>query len=206
MTMPAPGEQSPQATGDEVGVVIEAVSLLDRSRQNYFDACADFAQKPKPKTFYLVTQSLEHYADTFDLLVNVLPEEGSLDEYGRALGHLHTFEDNNRVSFLNALLGKDILKPASLEFVDETDGELKIAYTPEQLSVLKAKASQLIKDLFRAGLEKDTGDFAEEVSESAPAKKIDRREAVLKHALDVGKIAAGTVLGIMASKMLREKY
>lgn len=206
MTMPFPGEQLPEPTGEDVGEAIEAVSLLDRSRQDYFDACADFAQKPKPKTFNLITQSLEHYTDTFDFLVKVLPEEGTPREYGSALGHLHTFEDNNRVSFLNALLGKDILKPASIEFDEETDGELNTTYTPEQLTMMKTNTSLLIRDLFRACLVKDTGDFAEEVSESAPAKKMDRREAVLRHALDVGKIAAGTVLGIMASRALREKY
>lgn len=205
MTLPAPGEQLPEPPHNEFGEAIEAISLLDRGRQNYFDACAEFAQDQKPATFGDVTTSLEDYADAFDLTLHTLTTEGSLEEYGRTLGHLHIHQDNNRVQYLNALLGRDFLEAAILDLEGVLDDDdAAIPYTTEEIGSLKKQILIQIGELFKDGLIEDTNRFALEVSGSDHAKKLDRKGTILKHALDIGKITVGTALGIWAARFLRE--
>lgn len=194
MTVPAAEEPSGYIPEFEYGLAMESISLLDCSRQAYFDACANYAAHPVNKNFNAIELTAELHSDAFQTALTSVMEDTPLPEFTRVLCHLLSQQDATRVDYLNAVLGKDSLVKMDNNFEYPTDDEWEIA----QQDTYKVAYLKSFREFFDSGISKDTEKFLEEVAATKPARKMELYTALRHHALDVGKIALGTALGIWA--------
>jgi hypothetical protein len=184
----------------EYGTAIECISDLDCARTAYFNACADFAAKPGSKQFSNVEATIELHSETFRQATKTIMEDAPLAEYSRILFQLLTHQDATRVDFLNSVLGKNSLVKMGEQFELPDEDELDM----EQEPTYKANCLLSFCAFFENGIIKDTELFVTEVGGSKAARTLERRAKLMEHAVDIGKIALGTALGMLVIRKRRD--
>ena len=198
MTVPAeqPQSSSGEISFDEDSMVFEALSLLDRSRENYLGCCTRYSEWPTLQNEEFVRQATHVHSTVFVNVLDVLavdtPTVSFVYDGVAALRQ----ENDKRADTLNGLLRSDRIGKLTVDL--EGMPEYVFSLTePEGHARFRKQARNQIIDDFNKTLTLDTKKFVAETQTTRLAQRIRKQEAFRKHAVDVLKMTlsvAGAIL------------
>jgi hypothetical protein len=203
---------------------------LDTAHIAFVNACTTFASRPHPFRYSVgpIEEAATYHVVAMRMTLDSLAEGSTGAQFlASALGLLQE-ADGSRVDTLNNTLGREVLEkvPIAVHIISSEDsdgdggndeGDLKEIdeENEEELAQFKTETVLELSAFHKDNLEKDTVQFLKALQESHPPTRVDRLLAlryqtgdigkvVLKNAVDVSKIAAGTAIGMyLAGRALR---
>ena len=192
-------EQYQPDQDSEYGLSIKAMDLYDDSTKRYRDACGEYADHPTESNFMIVSEVAQIHADSFMAAVKTMAIETPLEELAEVSGNFLHQESQKRVDFLNALLGKEVLKNFDLQ-----KGPIG-QWPEEEQAAARESIIKSIDTLLERVISEDTSRFLDLVEDSDAAKRLERNQNLRYHALDVGKMALVAGIAIAASNLFKRK-
>lgn len=171
--------------------LLDAMEAFDQSTLGYQAACTAYAGRPTTgNEGGIDTAALRHIAASRDFLL-ALAEGLTVDAYQDAAIDFLMQQDGIRVDALNGHLTADdaIGRREERPTIINHDAE-----------AMDDEAQKRVIGLTVAGLHEqsigiDTQCFIDAIGEGPAARRLERRERLKEHALDVGKAALGAVIG-----------
>jgi hypothetical protein len=179
----------------EFGLSIEAISVLDVSERAYFDACADYAERPSQDNLSKINDFTLEQAMAFSKALGMISNENNPETYTVESRALFRGAESRRADFLNAITESEAFWVTEVEMPEDSESTDEIS------------AMQYVLDhwTFRntSSLQYDTHQFVELVQNSPVAERFKRNEALKQQVLDVAKIALGTSVAIILTSRFR---
>lgn len=182
----------------ENGALIEADDALELSKLAYYQACFDFAEKPRRRTHKALEQTAGKMADAFEYQLKALAEDSSSYEYMVASSNAVTIYGKNRVDALNTIMEGSPIGHTKSEVPSESDWDV----SPEQEEGMKTIIHNSALQVFVDTLAADTNALIDYVAESKAGRLDHFRHELLDHGIDIGKIALGTAAGVIIAKYI----
>ena len=187
----SPGEGLPPLDAEAHTPLLDAMEAFDLSTQGYLAACTTYAGRPSTRNEDGIdTAALQHIAASRDFLL-ALADGLTVEDYQDAAISFLMAQDGLRVDSLNSHLTTDnaIAKRVEAPTIINHDAD-----------AMDDEAQKKVIGLTVAGLHEqsigvDTQCFIDAISEGPVARRLERREKLMGHALDVGKAALGAAIG-----------
>jgi hypothetical protein len=195
--------------------LLETLSSFDQAQQELLEACTDFAQQPSETNKLNVGNHGSLVLRTFNksvetILANVSGEGEQID----AISQLIVQGDERRVNFLKELTGCD--EYSVVTAIGEDDEPSEMSELLREMWV-EAPSKEIFIEAVLAGfgncLNGDINHFASDIlsnyevvpaeEEKASETSPSRAKQLGGHALEVGKISAGVVIGTWLARRLK---
>lgn len=189
----------------EIDPFYTAIERLNIGAQEYHQSCRVYARRPFTNSQRHIEEGLGAQMAEFTNAIRAMENESGPQEIMNAGSAIILSNSAERATELNKIVGKELLRPLEGNSIALDISQWE-DLSPEELK------KNIIEDrvqLFNARMSEDTVEFVMCIAQTKIGRRVEMAHEITAHALevgkDVGKIALGTALGMLAARVISKK-
>lgn len=205
-------EGLPLDLASESNPLCDALEILDSAANDYYTSCSIYSRKPSGKLFNNIEDSIERQMMAFKGVLGTMEESSSPEELASIGRTLIAAKSEERSACLNRIARKQ-------HFNALLAGTITIETEPAADSDPQSFKKKVIESCtlaFLGRIESDTTEFYMFIAQTKPGRRAQKLHEIKTYAQeagrqsldvgkDVGKIALGTAIGMLAAKAISRK-